>query len=357
MAEDVVHVFYIHSYIPSLIADSIINSNGLESNQVIIWNRRNRGRPWSDAGAIFRDLDLVPFEFQGLYKTYNLIKTKNQIKKIDGEISSAVGGKRFYLYIPHSYYQFFQLAATHHLCAGFSYIEEGLAAYRSNKEILSTFEGCGNLLWKLNAAQRFIYRPRIQGNNFFDNRAERAYGLGPHSFARLSTPKTILPVNWKQDPALSDIYDDCALIILSPMNPSAISVSNSKAYIDTLRDVAELLEKSPFKRIYIRPHPETKPDEPIYILNTAFNKLKGRAFIDSTTHPPEVICASSTKVAIISAGSSVSLYASILGRDVLSFAQIWSERSNAFKLRWSSLLREINFDFEQNDIRNCMWTT
>lgn len=346
---DITHVFFLHSYVPALIAETIIEQKELASDEIIIWSTRNRGRPWLELPGATRLLENVPFTATQLDRSSNLKRNWSRLKQIDAEISLAVNGKKFHLYIPHSYWQFFQILATHRLCIGFSYLEEGLAAYRENSEIVSSLASKKQNVWSLSRLQRILFRSRILGEEFYNRHAQCAYGTSPFSFVNVDIPRKIIDVSWKAMPDIANSHNDCAVILLPPCGNS-----NGRELVGlekTLLDVVEILRNSHFRKIYVRSHPESDINDFNELYYDIFGEKDQRFIPDPLEHPVEMICASSS-VTIISSGSSTSIYASRMGREIISFSGIYSENCPQFSETWNKLRTYIEVTFDGTDIRS-----
>ena len=347
------HVFYLQAYVPALIAETIIKKKALTPEDVIIWHARNNGRPWLPLLGSVRDLDSNPFRVRRFSKSRNLAKTWAMLKLHDLQISHATKGRPFQFYIPHSYYQFFQLTSTHSLCSKFHYLEEGLAAYRRADDLSATIQDIGKPLWDLTSGQHLILGRRVQTKEFFNAGASSAWGLTEGSFSAIQGNRVQVEVNWRTAD-LGERYDDCALVLLGPFEGHSPSNSSYTCYSAALRELMGIMIKSPFRSIYIRKHPETVEEDFTFLYRNVFATLGPRVTVDPTEHPPEVICASA-RVTLISSGSSAALYAPRFGRPVLSFGGIVAKHCPDFNRRWKRIKDTIGLPFEENDIRQAPW--
>lgn len=336
------HVFYVHSYVPALIAEAIIRDKKLTRDDVLIWNCRNNGRPWLEWEVPVVDLDTHPFRRPVIEPSWNPLKTRKLLHVVDQSVYDQVAGRPYHLYLPHSLNQFFQLASTHPLCRSVSYLEEGLAAYRSNAGIVASLAKTARATNSVSYVQRLLLANRIQWRtlDFFNSFASMAYGITDLSFSRVALPRRILPVAWRRDVELAAKFDGSMLLLVAPLNDVESTTSERRAHLDALRELGRLFGEVGFDKVFVRPHPADDRESVRQILSDCFDLGGGPFILDESSFAPEVVAASAD-VQICSAGSSSAVYAQLWGRKVYTYAPLWARRSQDYDRRLSLLLADL----------------
>jgi hypothetical protein len=101
---------------------------------------------------------------------------------MDGVVTELMEGEAFHCYVPHTYFDSYQLLATHSRCVGFSFIEEGLTSYYRPAEIERAYP-TRTFSYRTSLLRRVFFGRRIGTRiPFFRGDFAMAYGFTDHSF-------------------------------------------------------------------------------------------------------------------------------------------------------------------------------
>ncbi|MBK6476397.1 MAG: hypothetical protein IPF95_17080 [Flavobacteriales bacterium] len=254
-------------------------------------------------------------------------------------------GRTFRVYLPHTILPLYQLLATHPSCVGFSYIEEGIVAYRPNSEVKNCIPA---MIPNLSGIQKWVMRGRWDMEWPFDKRAEAAYGFSSSSFSTIGVPVVVQEPNWSVSSDLAKRYDHSVLCILGPARTLVKSSWNPEQYYWMIMQLAEILVHTD-RKIFVRFHPDQKDDERRLILRLFNEKIPG-AEVASDEDQAEAICASAD-VVIVQAGSSVGLYADQLGKPVYGYLDLMQEIAPRAVQSWVDTRSQMSYSFRERDIR------
>ena len=348
-AGNVKHVFVVHSPILGYVTEAVVAELGLPPEDIIVLRHRVGRALEPELPYRIRDLRDDPWRTTPIMRTRRLWRTWRQLRHFDEDVRVLVGDAPFHLYLPHSWDWWHQLLSTHTLCRGLSYLEEGFAAYCADMPFAPL-----KPVWQLSRLQRRLLGSRIQGDVFFSPMAGAAYGVHRESFDRTPFKRVLVSPQWRVVPRLAETFDDAALLILGPFDAAGRAESDTGGQLSTLGALARILRDAPFRQIYVRPHPNTSREYAERVMTDVLTGLGDRVALDPMTHAAETVCASS-RVTVISAGSSVGVYAAILGCPSLSFAELYAEMSPTFSKRWAAIVAAGGARFKGPDIRTCAW--
>ena len=168
------HFFLVHSAITYLVAKRVVSAEGIDPESVRLLLSR-RFTPDDDT---FRSV-AVPYTFkpESFPQQWRLVDSRRRLRELDAFVERVSGGDSFHLYLAQSGQRFIQLLKTHPRCAGFSWLEEGLASYLDDAE-LEAIEPTRSP----SVSDRLGYRGRIGVANFYDPGHDRAYAVSPGAF-------------------------------------------------------------------------------------------------------------------------------------------------------------------------------
>lgn len=122
------HLFLVHSHITWLVTKLIIDYKRLEQDDVIIILERE----YSIVSCDYETMVFPLFDLEDKSSKHLLTRSQKhlsvRIKKWQTEFDNHIKSE-FFIYLPHTYNHYFQMAVSTKLCLGFFYIEEGLAGY------------------------------------------------------------------------------------------------------------------------------------------------------------------------------------------------------------------------------------
>lgn len=120
------HVFVIHSHITFLVAMGTVNLLKLSQSQVIFLYGRNYRI--SCIKVPYKTIDISSFYRPSPTYLFNCFQQWKYIRKVDKFISNEIADS-YYVYIPHTGFEIFQILLTHPLCKGLNLIQEGAVTY------------------------------------------------------------------------------------------------------------------------------------------------------------------------------------------------------------------------------------
>ena len=172
------HVFVVHSYITHLVAERVVEHERLEGSSVVFLTARN----FSPARARYR---CVPIDISPNPETFprqrNVLDSWRRLRAWDRFLEGLTGGEPFHFYTPLTGWRSHQVIKTSPLCAGFSFLEEGLNSYCTREEIEAIHPTQVARFW-----DKVGYRNRIGNASFFDEGHTKAYGTTRAAFPGLA---------------------------------------------------------------------------------------------------------------------------------------------------------------------------
>ncbi|QFZ54432.1 hypothetical protein FEZ18_06300 [Oceanihabitans sp. IOP_32] len=149
------HVFYIHSHITFVIAQLFILEYNLSKNKIrYITSRGYKLKSNEDSYDMTEFYNYLETESR-LNKVFKL---KEKIEHLDNGIKLLTDNKPFCAYLPQFNHSLFQIIGTHDLCESLVLVEEGITAYKLDKELYkSTKIKCSQFLSKL-ISKRFLLK-------------------------------------------------------------------------------------------------------------------------------------------------------------------------------------------------------
>lgn len=169
-----IHLFLIHSPITYWVARSAIQREGLDPAQVLLLVARG----FAPADERYRH---VPIDYDSIppspRRLYQLPRCWRWLRATDRFVADLTGSRSFQLYTASTMERYIQVLRSHHLCAGFSFLEEGLYSYCTRDEMDRTHPRMRIRRW-----DRAGFLGRIRAARFFDAGHTRAYGIHPAVF-------------------------------------------------------------------------------------------------------------------------------------------------------------------------------
>lgn len=337
------HLFIVNSSITLQITRSVIQHLEIRKDQVIILaGRKFRERTVNEFDLV---LDLDSGEIPEVPKATRFWNRWSALRKFDMVLSQKFKGRQFHVYLPHSILPFYQLLASHASCSGFSYIEEGLVAYRSNEEVRGSIS---SMIPSYAGMHKWVMNGRCNMDWPFDRNAHAAYGFSGSSFSTVGLPVVVLDPNWVVSGALKEKYDRSVLCILGPANTLAKASWRPEQYYWMIMKLAEVLARTD-RRIFVRFHPDQKVDERRLVHCLFADKIPNIRISDDEDQV-ESICASAD-VIVVHGGSSVGLYAEQMGIPVYGYLDLLSEVAPAAVASWKDTRDRLSYPMNEQDIR------
>ncbi len=177
------HLFVIHSHTTHRCALGIIRDKGLLAADCVFGTSRGFAPP--SATSLDDPIPAVPLDFLGQPNGNAIrpvLRLRHLRKLVDQRIDQILDRKDFHAYLPHTYYDPYQLLATHPSCNGFSYIEEGLTSYYAPGEIELAYP-TWRFKWRTRRLRNLMFGNRIREEiPFFRDDYSSAYGFTDRSF-------------------------------------------------------------------------------------------------------------------------------------------------------------------------------
>jgi hypothetical protein len=354
----------------------VCNHLGLESAETIVIPSRG----WSET-LTNTDVQVLKLpKLSGIRIRIDIASLLKSIRKFDSKIAEATGGEKFRLYIPHSFVPAWQLLATHDLCVGFDYIEEGSADYCKRYEysyllkgdvydkpikdgfvpsgVVSTYRdglrrrGLDKYLPKLlfRFSEQLLLK-RIGHTAPFDEKAECAYALFHDSFKFVPVKAVAIKPIFE---SFSDASGYDGSVLFTPMPVYAESFAQKgmfslETHIKVLRDVSGILADSG-KRVLIKFHPDESEDARQQVIDKIFAPFN-MTFEMVPDHLPVEYILGCSAVDLLHCMSSLGIYASKLGRRVYNYAPLICETQVDFSKKFASFKDNIVSNYDELDVR------
>ena len=347
-----IHVFFLHSSITALVSREVVKALP-PGDKVWVISARGDWSGFIDSDRTYTEAESV-LGHPSLMSVPRRMRAFPDFRNSEVEIERFFQSERYRLYVPHTHNRPRQLIATHALCDGFSYIEEGLACYRSDTE-LKSFERILAPVWGSRDICGKLSK-RCLGNKYFSGKAQTTFAVSPLAFKHLGVTKEIVKFSVQPSPQVISKYSKTAVLALPYLSNSRRLPDAAQDNLLAINRVAELLKNSPYRKVFVRPHPSEKGGAIESVLEEISVQLPDRVEIDHASILSEEIC-SVPDVTLISCGSSLSWYAKLLGAKTLSYANIMCELSPAFGGLWKASLAGMEIDPEGTDIREEIWAS
>ena len=328
------HLFYIHSYVTYLAALGVIEHKCINDEDVAFIC--GRGVAFNDR---FKSLNVNnAFPSLALQPTYGTrwmyLKKRKDIFAFDQIVSELVDGKQYFCYLPSNNHFLLQLIASHKLCVGINFIEEGLSSYDEFfYKKLWPFNGPFGLLKRIvNTGCRNVHPEKIISEGTL-------FTLFGHSFYK------------------SDIHKECVMPDVSRIPYSGIKMESTNLLMmnafrdanDTVRrGLLDVLGKSTkgLNEIYIKHHPYSDEKFKVDLEQTLMSSGIEVHLIPEDT-PTELMLFNSCNLNIYGLCSSTMMYGALFGHKAYSFADKFKHHSDecAFYLDNNLIIPDIFYNY------------
>lgn len=333
-------MFIIHSPIMGLALRGAVDHLRLSPEEVVLLTARGMKAPEgleSCACAQLHGPD-VPV----MKERMALGERLRMVKAFDAFVARLAGGGPFRVYLPHTVAPAYQLLATHPLCKGFSFLEEGMINYRAPDDLRRSVY---LPIRRMPALHRLILRRRLGLSMPFDRRAEAGYALGPGSFARTGV-KAIRVASPLAEPRPLQVTPD-VLCCFTPTSLLHRLADGPKRWSAALRRLADALSRGE-GRLYLKFHPGELEEH-----ERAVRQVFDAAGVSYTVLPKD---ASAERFLLehpcrlVHFGSSVALYASMLGVPVLNALGLLDGAERDILEQWRRMLRGLSVRIQESDL-------
>jgi len=252
-------------------------------------------------------------------RTWRTWHARRFLHAFDAALRKLVHGRPFHWYVPHTRFRYVQLVKTHPLCSGFSFLEEGLAAYRSPEQVEELYRQVPRKL-----RDRACYGDRIPTMRFFDPGHEHAYGLYEDAF--LGLPGRVILRDWQRNVVRRPDLSLRHVLVFD--GSSSAGIVRFESILAGLRRLLEEFRRWGLREVHYKWHPAQmgrSPERPRIL--EAF--ARHAAFLRTVPVPAdtslEEIALSCPEVEFLVSTSSAGFYAALCGRPVRSFGRFVAE--------------------------------
>lgn len=322
------HLFYVHSYITYLVALKVLEVAKIDKKDAVFLV--NRGIVVNDEALKYYRVDKY-CTYEGTAISRYFWKGWKLLGEINAFINNILKGRSFYFYTPHSSDNFMRILIAHKKCLGFSYLEEGSAAYykmyhHNFPEITS--------IQKVN---RFLnYGNSMPRLRFYEPHYLKAYGISQYSFPGFNRRVELKNV-FRCDETTRK-FDNAYIIVFDGLVEFKI-VTLAKYFLATQK-IIDHLEANNIKEVYFKLHPEqlkpvsgTGPVVKEFLnqhINIRFIELPNSAILEN-------IAACNSNLTYYIFFSSVGFYAAVNGHKVYSAINTLEEGNAKIARQMSAL--------------------
>ena len=343
------HAFIVHSGLTLQACRAVIRHLDLAEDEVVVIAGRGFGTRLMDEFREVWDLDLMAYPKVDIFKA--TLTIWSQVRRFDDHFKQLLGGREYHFYTVHLMGYFYQLLASHPSCTGFSFIEDGLLSYRSRANVRRSI-GVPQLGW--GRFRRYLLQDRLALDWPYDVRAHAAYGFSDHSYADWKLNRVVLEPRWPRIDLSGSLPKGSVVCILAPAYSSSKVRWSPEQYFAVMSDLSHLLRGLRVP-IYLKYHPDQKPDERM-LIRTIFRNTIGSVEEIGDDVQVESLCVDGD-VTVLSCGSSVGLYAALWGRRVYSYMSLFNRVAPAVVADWEKVrssmtvvMRELNVDELRADL-------
>lgn len=118
--------------ISGIVADAVMRHEALEPERCRL--ATTRGLALQRPGVASGELPYGPGFAKALPGQIGVIDAWRRLRAFDAQVAELVGGEPFHAYLPNTRARYFAALRSHKLCTGHSFLEAGLAAYRTREE-------------------------------------------------------------------------------------------------------------------------------------------------------------------------------------------------------------------------------
>ncbi len=168
------HVFLVHSGITEFVAQAVGRQQRISREDSFFLC--SRGHVPADAAARWTPID-YRHNPESFPSRANPLRSRALRRRFDRAVAEWAGGERFVFYTPQTSQRFMQLLMSHPLCAGFSFIEEGLGSYKTREEVDRAEPPRQLSRW-----DQVCFGARLRDGHFFADGHRQAFGIRDEVF-------------------------------------------------------------------------------------------------------------------------------------------------------------------------------
>lgn len=311
------HFFIIHSHTTHRCATGVIAASDLPAERCVFGTARGFEPPPCSpyAGAI--PAHSLPFL---QHPNGNAIRPVLRLRRLrdtlDHVVTELMEGRSFHCYVPHTYFDSYQLLATHSRCAGFSYIEEGLTSYYRPSEIERAYPTRRFSLRTCLLRRAFFGRRIGTRIPFFREDYSTAFGFTDSSFP-----------DWPRRATLG-LEHLCRVTRSNPVSSPPVLVFDAlvelgltslEALLEALRELCRFLVSGGTSRLLFKFHPNQDNEgsmRPIERVFHEFREMLDIVRMDQDLSLEDYFVRHSADIYIFN--SAAGLYAALQGQRVIS---------------------------------------
>ncbi len=311
------HIFFVHSHITYFVSEGVILYERINKLDCIFL---------LDRGYKVFDCSLLAYEFPFLTYPEQFVprrkfwKGLKQLRLLDQFLSYISSGDDFFIYFPETEYSFFDLVVTNSNCAGFSIIEEGLAAYwcksafeKLNPPTHRKFQEI--MLGNLNFPGRFL-----RAKYFFNPKYNKIYGISELSFPGYERKVSITWPDLLKNNSLPVCLQPMHIIVFDAV--VEYSIIQEDLFLFALHRFLQALSSRSVTLYHYKFHPQQySTPEFTYKIKKKFTEFQSNLnFIELTSEISLESIAMNENATFYVNISSVGLYAALFGCAVYSYA-------------------------------------
>lgn len=311
-------LFVVHSHLTYLVARAVVHHENLDPGRVALLAPRSLLHGDSGYQEVPVSYAWVPDSGR---ERRRILEGWRRLSAIDEVLYKLTQGHPFHLYTPQTLEHLVQILRTSRLCAGFSYIEEGLNSYCTLAEIERTHPPA-----QPRVLERVAYRNRIRGAHFFDKGYCRAYGLHPEAFPDMQE-RVVL------DDVFPNATDGYGGDVENVLVFDALSVRRRvrwESVVTALRRLFAKLRAEGVFRVHYKLHPAQLGSGEVHAIEGLFSEsgLTGLRLPDGLCL--EALAKERPHTRYFVNLSSVGLYAALFGCPTLSYAMWVADAEPSF---------------------------
>lgn len=325
MTNNIKHIFHINNQINLLVSLRIISDNNLSAEQCIImydsFFPKNIQIP--------ANLKVIECPFSNnlrFLRLREIIKIKKTLSDYDNFISK-IFVNSYYYYVAHLGTSFNEICATHKLCLGFFFTEEGLLNYKDN--FIGLHANTRPSLYKrlvhwMKFGRKMQFSCISIGNH---QKLISTYSISEKAFPTLTKPLRVISdlfqiINF--DPLISDI------LVLDNFYLGVNHMFHISSYLLALNEFLGIIKTHHVNKLHMKYHLAECPEYIKKIIQFLFNSHNIEMIILPDNLILENLAYSNNKIIFYSAYSSLLIYAAILGAKAISYVQLIEKYEPSF---------------------------
>lgn len=320
-------IFYIHSHTCFLTTLGVIEYEALVPSDVIFIYTRNYKND-------LINIPYVVFDYSDYFKKivesgFNFLKINQIVIEIDKKIEEDIGDS-YLVYLPHVGVPLMQIIASHQLCKGIAFIEEGVGSYAPNllkpstsiREIVKSFYSLiipsSGRFWFTYSIFKLQYKTKTRFS------ALKSYAISKDAFLNLDGVITV-KVDWPKTKVDVQFNQDYPIFIFDAAIEQNFATRDSYLLISR-----QMISQNSKSKSYVKFHP-AQSKENIKIIRSYFSEFSVDCIELPQNIPFECILTSFKNLSIVGFGSSLIFYAKLLNNHIVSYDQNLQDIDSKYK--------------------------